>query len=493
VPTVRDSLNSAPYVGGRYRVVRVLGEGGMGVVAEVADRGSGERLALKRLHHGASALQASLFEREYRTLASLRHPRVVRVHEYGVDDDGPFYTMELLSGSDLAARAPMPWREVCACLRDAASILGLLHARELLHRDLTPRNLWQTPDGRLTLIDFGALTPFGATRQVIGTPAFVAPEVLKGGVLDQRTDLFALGALAYWLLTGTHAFRASDFSELHQLWQNAPAPPSSLAKHVRGADLSIPRALDELVTSLLRIDPSERPHGTSEVVSRLNAIAGLEPEPEDVVVPGYLESSAFVGRRRERACFSVALERASGGAPQCVMIEGPEGSGRSRLLAECATIARLSGALVLETEASPGGRPFHAALRVARGLVEALPLAARVASGGHAPVLADWAPELAARLGAEATPPPAPDVLSDRLRKQMALTSWLRAVARERTLVLLADDLERIDDESAGLLVTLVRDGDARILVLGACLEASQVTPPQSRSLRWPGGSPSRR
>lgn len=140
-------------IAGRYRVEHLLGRGGMGAVYKVCDLSTGELLALKRLNPEASAVLGELLEREYCTLARLCHPRIVQVFEFGIDRGSPFYTMELLSGADLSHQAPMEWRKACTALRDAASTLGVLHARQLVHRDLNPRNLWQTPDGRLKLLD----------------------------------------------------------------------------------------------------------------------------------------------------------------------------------------------------------------------------------------------------------------------------------------------------------------------------------------------------
>ena len=114
-PPARPSL-----IAGRYRIEAAIGKGGVAQVFRVADASQGRRLALKRLRSDASSALQALFETEYQTLASLRHPHTVEVYEYGRDQDGAFYTMELLEGGDLRARAPMPWREACSALRDAA-------------------------------------------------------------------------------------------------------------------------------------------------------------------------------------------------------------------------------------------------------------------------------------------------------------------------------------------------------------------------------------
>src|SRR5205085_7824597 len=139
----------------------------------------------------------------------LRHPNIIEVYDYGRDAERWFYTMEQLEGGDLGQAAPLPWRQVCSYLRQIAAVLGMLHARRLLHRDVSPRNIWILPDGRLNLIDFGALSAFGIPSDLVGTPALIAPEWLLDrstrARVDQRADLYGRGALAYWLLTGLHA------------------------------------------------------------------------------------------------------------------------------------------------------------------------------------------------------------------------------------------------------------------------------------------------
>ena len=468
--------------GGRYRIERLLGAGGMGTVYEVLDESTGERLALKRLRPECTTMHAELFEREYQTLASLRHPRIVRVFEYGVDEAGPFYTMELLEGSDLSERAPMAWQEVCTCLRDAASILGLLHARRLVHRDLSPRNLWLTRDARLKLLDFGALAPFGPAREIVGTPAFVAPEALARRALDQRTDLFALGALGYWLLTSTHAYRASRLDELSTVWKKPPAVASRLAKLVRTDGDSIPAPLDRLLERLLRLEADERPASTAEVVDQLNAIASLTPEAEDVVVQGYLESSAFVGRERQRDRFAALLTEAQLGRAQTLVVDGPGGIGRTRLLRELAMDARIRGATVINVAAIAGARPYDVAVALARELLTARRSEATEAARAHASILAALSPALRSLLGPALPAPSARDASAERVRKQAALSGWFLALVERRTLVLMVDDLHEADEESQAFLAALSRAGPGHRLVLVAAV-CTDARPAQASAL----------
>ena len=135
-----------------------------------------------------------------------------------------------------------------------------------------------TPDGHCKLLDFGVLAAFGSSRLVVGTPPAIPPEALQGAPLDQRADLYALGALAYWVLTERHAYPAKQVEDLKALWKEPPPPPSAVVP-------GIPKELDALVLSLLSANPLARPASAAEVIARLNVVGELPAR----------------GRRRERA------------------------------------------------------------------------------------------------------------------------------------------------------------------------------------------------
>src|SRR5687768_15146829 len=182
-------------VAARYVVEGTLGDGGMGAVYRARDSSSGALVALKRLvvpHERKREHFVALFEREYHTLAQLAHPSVIAVYDYGVDEAGPFYTMELLTGRDLHDSSELPFREICGAFYDVASSLSLLHARRLVHRDVTARNIRIVAPGRAKLLDFGALVPMGVCKDIVCTPMYLAPEVLLLQSIDGRADLYAL-------------------------------------------------------------------------------------------------------------------------------------------------------------------------------------------------------------------------------------------------------------------------------------------------------------
>lgn len=468
-----SSVSSPPVIAGRYRIETLLGRGGMGAVYAARDGTSNRRVALKLLAGGTGQASAALFEREYQTLAGLRHASIVEVYDYGTCSDGVFYTMELIDGTDLSKQAPMSWREVCRDLRDAASILGLLHARRLLHRDLSPRNLLRTRAGRLKLIDFGALAAFGPSTELVGTPPFIAPEALHGDALDQRTDLFALGALGYWLLTGSHAYPARTLGELPLLWEHGIPAPSQLTRLRPSGELPpIPRALDELIDALLRVDPTERLASTAELIDRLSAIGGLTPDSHDIEVRGYLDSKAFVGRVRERERARQLLADAEQGRVQTLLVEGEAGVGRTRFLQELIVASRIAGGVPIFAGAELGQRPYGVAELLLRGLLQALPEQAPRAVDGHAALLSTLLPELGAELPTRSgTTPVAYPPAEMRIRLLAALRDVLLGLSRERLLVFLIDDLHAIDEESQALLATLAQADDGHRLLLLAALK----------------------
>ena len=243
---------------GRYVLEDEIARGAMGVVYRAVDPSVGRKVALKRLLSDEPRL-VHMFEREFHALRSLQHPRIIEVFEYGVTPSGAYYSMELLDGADLRELAPLPFPKACKYLRDVASSLGLLHARRMLHRDISPRNVRVTSDDRAKLIDFGGMTPFGIPEVVMGTPPCVPPEALHHTALDQRSDLYALGALAYYLLTGRYAYPAREFSQLREIWEHAPARPSDVVTALKLDLPPIPAALDNLVMSSLT--PPSRPSG----------------------------------------------------------------------------------------------------------------------------------------------------------------------------------------------------------------------------------------
>ncbi len=465
-------------IASRYRVQALLGEGGMGAVFRVHDESEGRLLALKRLGLGMEADRLR-FRREFHSLANLRHAGIVQVYEYGLDEQGPFYTMELVEGCDLSESTALPVPTVLRVLRDVAEILAFLHARRLLHRDLTPRNIRLDAQGRARLLDFGILATVGVPGEVAGTPPYVAPETLRHQPLDPRADLFSFGALAYWLLTRRHAYPARTMEELEEKWSHAPEPPSTHAREVQPE-------LDALVLSLLSTDLLRRPRSAVEVVDRLDALLGESRRPQREAAEGYLSHTPLVGRQREMVLLEQLVARVTRpqGRGAVLLVEGEPGSGKSRMLREVALEAQVAGAVVVHARAEPGTPPYALVQALVRGLFAAAPAEAAATAGEFAPVLARL-PELRERLRT----PPAPaleDPAEERLRLLSTLASWLEAFCQRRPLALLVDDGHAADEPSLALLVRLASLAPQHRLVmaLGCAAEARARAPEALAALR---------
>ncbi|HVZ34408.1 MAG TPA: serine/threonine-protein kinase, partial [Polyangiaceae bacterium] len=468
---------------GRYRLENKLGEGGMGVVYRAIDITSGRAVALKQLLSSmAGSKRASaeaLFEREYHALVRLKHPRIIEVYDYGVTADGPFYTMELLEGEDLVKAAPLPYAQVCHHLRDIASSLALIHAHRLVHRDVSPRNVRLTLQGRAKLIDFGALAAFGPTPEVIGTPTCMAPEVFHGQALDQRSDLYALGAVAYWALTRQHAYPARLLSDMPQIWQTPPAPPSEWTP-------GIPPALDALVLSLISPDPMSRPMNAAAVIDQLTVIGDLPPEENDQTAEHYLHSSRMVGRSSELEFAERVFSRTLRGTGAELLIEGVAGIGKTRLLQEFGLQAQLKGLQVLRADAQAQPEPFGVAVTLGLSMLNASPELARSAAGAHAGTLAHLSDELRSKLGDPELAPTSPDHAERRARAQNALHEWFLAFSQAQPVMLAIDNLQAADDNSAAFLAALGRKAKRqRLLIMATQRSGEEPAAPQAvRALR---------
>ncbi len=423
----------------RYRVVRRLGTGGMGTVYEVEDAlEGGARLALKALWADADddGLVASL-RAEFRVLATLRHPALCRVRDFGrlppdagLDPEteggrGYFFTRELVPGVPLADDAAASGRDLARIARscaDAARGLDVLHRAGMRHGDfkpsnaiVEPRRCANDPGGRVRLIDFG-LTARETDRLRGGTLPYMAPEIARDADVDRRADLYALGVSLYELATGQLPSGARGGSELLR-WHIEGARPD-----LRGARPDAPPALARLVAALIARDPRDRLPSAAEAAAALDAIArglGAEIEPAaaaPLVLPA-IERAAVA--RLERA---FELRRRGERTPAVVEVVGDPGCGRSTALTELAWRAQLSGAEVVRADARGGGRALGA-------LGSAMHQLASL-SGRRVP----------------AAPPGSP------LRHHAAIAGWLGEIAAMWPIAILIDDFDYADAGSQALV-----------------------------------------
>jgi serine/threonine protein kinase/tetratricopeptide (TPR) repeat protein len=260
-PGLMNEENPAPRIG-HYRVLRPLGKGGMGIAYVAEDERLGRLVALKLLQSSDATARARLV-REARIAAGITHPRICQVFELGEWNHEPFIVMELLDGESLAERlvrgALAPGEAISTAL-SIVEALVVLHGRGVVHRDLKPSNIFLTSTG-VKVLDFGLARPIAAAETdtltalsvagaIVGTPQYAAPEQLAGGVVDARTDVFALGVILYEMLAGRPPFTSPTLAaQIHAvLYDTAPVLTGSPA--IAAADRVLHRALAK--------QPSER-------------------------------------------------------------------------------------------------------------------------------------------------------------------------------------------------------------------------------------------
>ncbi|HWB81680.1 MAG TPA: protein kinase, partial [Nannocystaceae bacterium] len=323
-------------IAGRYRLVREIGRGGMGSVWEAELVPIGKRVAIKLLRREAAGDHAARLLREAQAASAIGHEHIVRVDDFGVDaDSGPFLVMELLRGralsEEIAAHAPMPWPRVAGILVQLCSALAAAHDVGIVHRDLKPANVFlvrrEGGTDHCKLLDFGlckpqlaaevggGLTTSGAR---LGTPGYMAPEQIRAGAIDGRADLYALGCVAYEMLSGQPPFtsrRVADLIDAHL--HDAPPPLSG----------DIPADALRLVARALAKDPADRFADAHAMTAALRA-TGSAPRPADHTVLAHAsvmpERPRTIAPRRMLGLTVVALALgATGGALAVALRDEP--------------------------------------------------------------------------------------------------------------------------------------------------------------------------
>ncbi|MBA3396197.1 MAG: serine/threonine protein kinase [Deltaproteobacteria bacterium] len=276
----------------RYRVDAKLAEGGFGAIYRATALSTGHEVALKVLHDDLAndPSLAARFRREGAMLESLRHPHTVTTYEVGETKDGTLYiAMELLRGESLhdrfLASGPLPWQRVLTIVKAVCQALGEAHALGIVHRDLKPANIHLEDDDFVKVLDFGIAklmqgstiddgTELTRVGQAIGTLEYMAPEQMIGGTCDGRTDIYALGLVAYEMLTGERPFSdaTGPTSLITALMTQPVRPPSS-----RFGCSGLAPEVDELVLRCLQRDPANRFASVGALIAAIDHVLELAP------------------------------------------------------------------------------------------------------------------------------------------------------------------------------------------------------------------------
>jgi eukaryotic-like serine/threonine-protein kinase len=264
-----DSKGSV--LGGRYRVVRMLGAGGMATVFLCEDEKLGRPVAVKRLHAHSPEQTAQRFVREAKLGAFLNHPNLVSVYDTVTDEEGVLIVMELVRGESLAEAlrdGPLETERALTMVRDVASALDHAHSHGVVHRDIKPANVLLREDGMTKLVDLGIATAADVTRItqsgiLLGTAAYMAPEQLEGGEAGPATDVYALAVVAFEALSGSRARSGRTPMEIaHQIATDGPPD-------LREVWAESPDEAAEVLCRGMARDPADRPASAGELASEL--------------------------------------------------------------------------------------------------------------------------------------------------------------------------------------------------------------------------------
>lgn len=448
----------------RYELGSRLGEGGMGIVYRAIDHLTGQPVALKQVlieptqgllgttHSTADAYVA--LAREFQILATLRHPHVIGVLDYGFDEQRlPYYTMALLEQAKPIHEAAQQLEPptYLHLLIQTFQALAYVHRRGILHRDLKPANILVTPEGWVYVLDFGLAVAQSQNTETGGTLAYLAPEVLHGRPPSVQSDLWSAGVVMAEALTGTYPFDGSTTIALIQsVLQGMP--------NLNGVE----PAMALIIQRLLQKDPSQRYASAEAVVRDLAAVSGYPASLETVAVrESYLQAATFVGRKAELDQLRGALTDAIEGQGSLWLIEGESGVGKSRLMEELRIHGMVKGALVVRGQSAESD---DLAYQVWREPLRRLVLSTEL-SDLEAGVLKAILPSIE-RLLRRAVPD-APELTGPA--NQQRLVSTIVEVFKRQTMpvVLLLEDLQWAQDlEPLRLLNGVLEQG--ALLVVGS-------------------------
>lgn len=463
-------------VGNRYLLKNQLGAGGMGIVYRAKDNLTGDMIALKSLILPGESLdfksQATLVDaddirlilaQEFRMLASLRHPHIISVIDYGFDAvNQPYFTMELLDNPQtlVAAGKTLQLKDQITLLVQTLQALAYLHRRGVVHRDLKPENV-QVIDGTVRVLDFGLAVSREFTSQgddtLSGTLPYMAPELFGGALVSDKSDLYAIGVMAYELFAGRHPI---DYHDLDIL-----TFADEVRSHIPDVSvLPVPEAIQVVISRLLAKSADERYENANRAIVAFCEASEIPIPPETKAIrESYLQAAQFVGREVELKQLSRMLARASAGLGSAWLIGGESGVGKSRLLYELRIRALVQGVLVLRDEArETDNRPYQAFRGVLRNLVLLAPLSELEAS-----VVKVILPDIETLLGRTIQDPPELDPDRARLRLHSTVSTLVQRV--QQPMVIVIEDLQWASNETLDLLRWITSGvSDQPLLLIGS-------------------------
>jgi len=476
---------------GRYAVLKKLGEGGKGVVYKARDTVLNRVVAIKMLKSAVSGEEAySRFMTEAQAVAKLNHPNIVSIHDIGKEGEKQFFVLEFVDGMslrELMRTYPEGKCDFQTVLRMGMDICGALqyaHSQGVLHRDIKPENILITEEGVAKLMDFGLAKMLGQpsiTQEgvIVGTVAYVAPEIALGKSADARSDLYSFGAVLYEAVTGKPPFLGEDpvkiiFSHIHDY----PVSPSRLNPKVSPA-------LAECIMKLLEKEPGKRYQSAEDLLKVLREIAEgflremlVPSRKQGVIVPSprpiVTKEVQLIDRVEEMSLLRDAVDRAVRGEGGLALLYGEAGIGKTRLTRELGAYARLRGMQVLYGRCPAlfrmdGVPPYVLWNEVIRDYLQVCtPEQLYKVIGYYPGEVCKLVPEVKQKLGTiPQSLPISPEHERDRLFE--AVSQFITNISKEAPLLVVLDDLQWTDQSSLLLLHYLARGVyREQLLLLGA-------------------------
>ncbi len=474
-PLARTAFGAAPPFISRFELGRRLGSGGFGEVYEARDRSNGGMVALKilRRRDPTSLLQ---FKREFRRVAQLVHPNLVRLYELIEEGEQWFFTMELLVGRhalDYLRARPIDQREAAIrrSFSQLATAIEVLHGAGIVHRDIKPSNVMVTDDGRVVLLDFGVAkqmltTDLQSTSALVGTPAYFAPERLQRTGARESSDWYSVGVMLYQALTNSLPFEGEWLETMIARVENDPVPPRRLAREV-------PADLSDLCMALLARKPERRP-GAAEIRARLNAPDVVTTSKSARVTSATPGPALLVARTAQLDVIRGAVEHVKRGVAAAVHVSGASGIGKTTLVQRCLSELRHDDtSVVILTSAchQQESVAFNALDEFVDRLtehLEHLPPGPPLVLPAQSALIGRLFPVFQRVSGASAatSQPEVSDPIEIRRQAFAALRTLLVRLSERSLVVVAIDDLQWADRDSGSFLAELLRSPDAPPLLL---------------------------
>lgn len=458
----------------RYQPLMKIGSGGMGEIYRVRDLITGDEVALKRVTVAGDKLSFQTMSgdmdfrlalaQEFRILATVRHPHIISVLDYGFSEDKmPYYTMDLLDDPHniVSYASTLPFEAKVRLLIQVSQALTYLHRRGIIHRDLKPENVLVVNDNARVL-DFGLAVQAEHLRSdgdelIAGTLGYMAPELLASQPPSEKSDLYALGVIAYEMLVGEHPFKLNNPSQLMM-----DILYSEVYVELDGTNTEI----ETIIKRLMEKEPAERYDDANQVTQALANAIGFESMADDVSIrDSFIQAARFVGRKEESKLLNKALQRIFpriGESTQgsAWLLGGESGVGKSRLLDELRASAMVEGALVLQGQSASEGLVYQ----VWRGIMRRLVLATDI-DDLELSILRDVVPDIEQLVGREI--PPASALRGKSAVQRLALTIVSILRRQERPMVLLLEDLHWADESIDIVQEVLKVVDELPVLVVG--------------------------